>query len=118
MRSENRIDYVEIQVTDLKKTREFFTSLFAWSFQEWGDDYMSFHDGRLDGGFRLVGEAAPANGILIVFFSVDLERDVARVVECGGTISKAIFSFPGGRRFHFVDPAGTEYAIWSEKPAP
>ena len=114
MRAEKRIDYVEIPVTDLKKTREFFTALFGWSFQEWGDEYMSFSDGRLDGGFRHSVEAAPSTGVLLVFFSENLERDVERVKELGGTISQEIFSFPGGRRFHFVDPVGTEYAMWAE----
>jgi len=114
LRAENRIDYVEIPVTDLKKTREFFTSLFGWSFQEWGDEYMSFNDGRLDGGFRYSAEAAPSTGVLLVYFSDDLERDVERVKGLGGTISQEIYPFPGGRRFHFVDPAGTEYAMWAE----
>ena len=113
MRAENRIDYVEIPVTNLKKAREFFAALFDWSFEEWGEEYMSFSDGRLDGGFRLCSEAIPAGGILIIFFSTDLERDLKRVQELGATISESIFPFPGGRRFHFVDPTGTEYAIWS-----
>lgn len=115
MRAENRIDYVEIPVTDLAKTRAFFEALFGWSFKAWGDEYLSFRDGRLDGGFRRAPEAAPATGVLLVFYSPDLERDVERVVELGGRISQEIFSFPGGRRFHFTDPVGTEYAIWSDQ---
>jgi predicted enzyme related to lactoylglutathione lyase len=51
--------------------------------------------------------------VLIVIYSDDLERDVRRVKELGATISQDIFSFPGGRRFHFVDPVSTEYAIWA-----
>ncbi len=113
MRAEKRIDYVEIPVTDLKKAREFFSALFDWSFQEWGDDYMSFNDGRLEGGFRRAAEPAPATGVLIVFFRTDIDRDFDRVQELGATISEPIFSFPGGQRFHFVDPTGTEFAIWS-----
>ena len=116
MRTENRVDYVEIPVTDLKKTREFFSSLFGWSFTDWGDDYMSFNDGRLEGGFRRSSEPAPSSGVLLVFYSGNLERDLQRVVQLGGVISQEIFSFPGGRRFHFVDPVGTEYAMWSEVP--
>jgi len=116
MRAENRVDYVEIPVTDLDRVRDFFSSLFGWSFQQWGDDYMSFSDGRISGGFRRSTEPAPSTGVLLVFFSENLERDVERVQELGGTISQSIFSFPGGRRFHFVDPVGTEYAIWGEDP--
>lgn len=113
MRAENRIDYVEIPVTDLKKASEFFGALFGWTFQSWGDDYMSFNDGRLEGGFCRAAEPAPSSGVLVVFFSADLERDLERVQELGATVSQDIFSFPGGRRFHFVDPTGTEYAIWA-----
>jgi len=113
MSVEKRIDYVEIPVTDLEKTREFFAALYGWEFTEYGPDYFSFDDGRLQGGIRRSEEPAPASGVLIVFFSENLERDQERVKELGATISQEIFAFPGGRRFHFVDPAGTEFAIWS-----
>jgi predicted enzyme related to lactoylglutathione lyase len=113
MRVENRIDYVEIPVTDLEKTREFFQALFGWEFTEYGPDYFSFNDGRLEGGIRRADEPSSANGVLVVFYSEDLERDLERVKELGATISQEIFAFPGGRRFHFVDPVGTEFAIWS-----
>lgn len=117
MRPENRIDYVEIPVTDLPRARAFFEALFGWEFQEWGDEYYSFNDGRLDGGLRKSEAPVPADSVLLVFYSDDLERDVGRVKEHGGTISQEIFSFPGGRRFHFIDPVGTEFAIWSESEA-
>ena len=113
MNAEGRIDYIEIPVTDLEKTRAFFQDLYGWTFQEWGPDYSSFNDGRLAGGLRRAEEPAPATGVLLVFFSEDLERDVGRVKELGATISQDIFEFPGGRRFHFIDPSGTEFAMWS-----
>lgn len=113
MNIEGRIDYVEIPVTDLDKAREFLIAMFGWSFQEWGPDYYSFNDGRLECGMRRAEEPAPASGVLLVFYSEDLERDLERVKEHGATISQDIFEFPGGRRFHFVDPVGTEYAMWA-----
>lgn len=113
MRAEGRIDYIEIPVTDLAQTREFFAALFGWTFQEWGPDYFSFSDGRLDCGLRRAEEPAPATGVLLIFYSENLERDVERVKELGATISQEIFAFPGGRRFHFVDPVGTEFAMWT-----
>lgn len=113
MRQEKQIDYIEIPVTDLGKAQEFFEALFGWTFVSYGEDYTSFSDGRLDGGFRRASEATPASGVLLIFYSADLERDFERVQQLGATISEEIFPFPGGRRFHFVDPTGTEYAIWS-----
>jgi predicted enzyme related to lactoylglutathione lyase len=88
--------------------------MFGWEFREWGAEYFSFKDGHLNGGLRKSDEPAPTTGVLLVFYSADLERDVVRVQELGGTISQETFSFPGGRRFHFVDPVGTEFAIWSD----
>jgi predicted enzyme related to lactoylglutathione lyase len=113
MNKERRIDYVEIPVTDPVKARDFFAALYGWKFEDWGDDYVSFNDGRLDGGFRRSESPASSRGVLVIFYSKDLERDHARVQELGAKISQEIFSFPGGRRFHFIDPVGTEYAIWS-----
>lgn len=114
MRPENRIDYVEIPATDVARARVFLEAMFGWTFKEWGDDYLSFSDGRLDGGIRKADDASGQGSVLLVFYSDDLERDVARVQELGGRISQEIFSFPGGRRFHFIDPVGTEFALWSE----
>lgn len=111
---ERQINYIEIPVTDPGRARDFFAALYDWTFEDWGPDYISFKDGRLDGGFARADAPAPATGVLVVFYSADLERDLERVKELGATISKDIFQFPGGRRFHFVDPVGTEYAIWSD----
>ena len=113
MGAKTSIDYIEIPVTDPARARDFFTALYGWTFQDWGPDYISFNDGCREGGFRRADAPAPATGVLLVFKSDELERDRERVVELGATISQDIFSFPGGRRFHFVDPVGTEFAIWS-----
>ena len=97
-----------------RKHASFFLRCSIGRFRRGGDEYMSFNDGRLDGGFRLSTEPAPSTGVLLVFFSENLERDVGRVKNLGARISQEIFAFPGGRRFHFIDPAGTEYAMWAE----
>jgi predicted enzyme related to lactoylglutathione lyase len=36
-------------------------------------------------------------------------------VDASGIIARPIFAFPGGRRFHFIDPGGNELAVWSTK---
>jgi predicted enzyme related to lactoylglutathione lyase len=43
-----------------------------------------------------------------------LEATLDKTEKAGGKIIKPIFSFPGGRRFHFSDPNGNEFAVWSE----
>jgi hypothetical protein len=114
MRPENRIDYIEIPVSDPAKARKFFAALFGWEFQEWGPDYLSFSDGRLDCGMYRADASVPNGGVLLVFYSEDLARDIQRVTDLGGSICKDVFAFPGGHRFHFKDTCGNEYAMWTE----
>lgn len=110
---DKRIDYVEFPSTDLAATKAFYSAVFGWSFTEWGPDYLSFEDGRLSGGFRAAGNAE-AGGPLVVLYATDLEAVEASVREHGGAIVREVFSFPGGRRFHFADPSGNVLAVWSE----
>lgn len=110
-----RIDYVEFPAggRDLEAVKKFYGDVFGWEFTDYGPDYTSFGDGRLTGGFTRA-KTAGDGGPLIVIYAVDLEGTEADVKRAGGVITKDIFSFPGGRRFHFKDPAGNEVAVWSE----
>lgn len=109
----HRIDYIEWTAPDLPKVKAFYQEAFGWSFTDYGPDYTAFEDGRLSGGFA----RAPIRpgGSLIVLYAVELEATQRRIEKAGGTIAKPIFSFPGGRRFHFRDPAGNELAVWSDR---
>jgi len=111
---DKRVDYVEFKVTDLGAAKAFYSSAFGWKFQDWGPDYASFEDGRLTGGFYL-SEEVTRGGPLVIIYAVDLEAVEAGVRNSGGTIVQGIFSFPGGRRFHFTDPSGNELAVWSDQ---
>ena len=117
MNRETTINYIEIPSSDLERTKTFFSELFDWEFQDYGPDYCAFNDGRLDGGFFKSDKVASTEmgSVLVVFYRDDLEKAVADVEAIGGTVVKPIFPFPGGRRFHFMDPSGNEFAIWSEQ---
>lgn len=110
----NYINYVEFMAKDLEKTKTFYGNCFNWSFTDYGPDYTAFSDSGVEGGFRR-SEDDITNGVLIVIYHKDLKSIKKKVVESNGIISKDIFSFPGGRRFHFLDPSGNELAIWSDK---
>jgi uncharacterized protein len=112
--NEGRIDYIEFPALDIAKTKAFYTGVFGWKFTDYGPDYTSFEDGRLAGGFYRRGPVA-AGGPLVVIYAGDLAGVQAKVQAAGGAIVKEIFSFPGGRRFHFTDPSGNELAVWSDK---
>jgi len=117
MREHEKINYVEFPARDIEKAKAFFAEVFDWKFEDFGDQYTAFADQGLDGGFFLSDKRASAQegGALIVFYSENLEATLAKIEKAGGIIVKPVFSFPGGRRFHFGDPNGNEYAVWSDK---
>jgi predicted enzyme related to lactoylglutathione lyase len=111
--AENQIDYIELPASDIEKTKSFYGSVFGWKFTDYGPGYTSFHDGRMAGGFTKESPA-PGSGVLLVIYSKDLAAAEQKIQAAGGRIVREIFSFPGGRRFHFTDPNGNELAVWSE----
>jgi len=112
MREDGKIDYVEMPAGDLPATKAFYAAAFGWSFTDYGPAYASMSEG-LDGGFYADTAEAVAKP-LVILYATDLEAMEAKVVAAGATIVRPIFSFPGGRRFHFTDPSGNELAIWGE----
>ena len=109
-----RVDYVEFPVTDIEKTKNFYSAAFGWRFEDYGPEYTSFHDGRLAGGFFL-SPKVDRGGALVVIYATDLDAMLERVSGAGGKVVKSPFEFPGGRRFHFTDPGGNELAVWSDR---
>lgn len=116
MHQHEKINYVEFPAKDLQATKAFFEAAFGWSFVDYGPAYSSFSNQGLDGGFYQADLAASATSgsALIVLYSARLEETLAKVERAGGRIVKPIFSFPGGRRFHFTEPSGNELAVWSD----
>jgi len=110
----NHISYIEFKANDLEAVKAFYIQVFNWTFRDYGPTYASFSNSGLEGGFEQT-EDAITNGALVVLYHEDLEQVKDKVIRLKGRISKEIFSFPGGRRFHFLDPAGNELAIWSDK---
>lgn len=113
---EQKIDYLEFPATDFDAVQGFYSSCFGWQFTDYGPDYRAFSDGKLDGGFyRSDAHSSPQKGaVLVILYAGDLEATCDKVKQSGGVIVKDIFSFPGGRRFHFADPHGNELAVWSD----
>jgi len=119
MLEHEKLNYVEFATADIESTKAFFAKVFGWNFTDYGPDYTSFEqkDAGLDGGFYRADMKADSGqgSALIIFYSADLEMTEQKVKDAGGAIVKPTFSFPGGRRFHFTEPSGNEFAVWSDK---
>jgi len=116
MNEHEKLNYVEFPSSDLQATKAFFENAFGWSFVDYGPEYSAFSGQGLDGGFFKANmcSSTASGAALLVFYSNDLEATLANITKAGGKIVKPIFAFPGGKRFHFVEPSGNEFAVWSE----
>lgn len=108
------INYIELPMTDIAATKAFYSAVFGWTFQDWGPNYISFAGAGIDGGFDMDGtQPATGLGAVVIFYSSDLKASRAAIIAAGGQICQDIFSFPGGERFHFIDPNGNELSVWT-----
>ena len=109
---DNSINYIELPLIKNAETKAFYNQVFGWEFTDWGPTYISFSGAGVDGGFN--GESdVSAPGVLVVLYADDLTSKSEAVTGAGGKITKPIYTFPGGKRFHFLDPNGNELAVWS-----
>ena len=110
----NKIDLIEFPVAssdELKQTKTFFSNVFGWVYNDWGDDYSDTTDSGASSGVNADGGSSMP---LTVIYSEDLEQTKQLVTENGGKIIVETYEFPGGRRFHFTEPNGSELAVWSK----
>jgi predicted enzyme related to lactoylglutathione lyase len=116
MTAHHKINYIEIPTQNITGTKAFFSQVFNWQFVDYGPEYCSFSAQGVNGGFftsDLVVSTATGSP-LIVLYSEDLQGTQDSIEQAGGKILQGIFTFPGGRRFHFSEPNGNEFAVWSE----
>jgi len=106
-----RISFVELPARQLQSAKTFYASAFCWQLTDFGPTYTCTLTGDVDLGLQ--GDASEATRAPLVVIQVDdLEAAQAAVEKAGGVITRPIFGFPGGRRFHFADPNGLELAAF------
>ncbi|TCV92094.1 hypothetical protein EC912_10887 [Luteibacter rhizovicinus] len=104
-----RPNYIELPAADIEAAKRFYTDVFGWDMTSFGPSYAATTTGDVDVGLQ--GDTAEATRAPLPVIEVDdLEATLATVVAAGATIVRPIFAFPGGRRFHFLDPNGNELA--------
>lgn len=117
MDKREKINYLEFPAKDLAATKVFFNQVFKWEFTDYGPEYIAFEEGSgFNGGFYQSDLYSSCNNgaALTIFYSANIRRTEQKITAAGGKITTPLFTFPGGVRFHFSDPNGNEFAVWSE----
>jgi predicted enzyme related to lactoylglutathione lyase len=114
----HKINYIEFTTNSIERSKQFYSTVFGWSFKNWGPDYI---DSNAESSGIAIGiakgappELQPKSAPLVVLYSADLKATEEAIVAAGGAIVVPTFEFPGGRRFHFSDGAGNLMGVWSE----
>jgi hypothetical protein len=115
MHTHHAIDYIEFTVSDMPEAQRFYREAFGWSFTDYAPTYAGIKIGEREVGGLSRTDPPRTGGPLVILFSEDLEASLSAVKAAGGRVVKEPFDFPGGRRFHFSDPAGNELAVWAER---
>jgi len=113
MPNDGSLDYIELPASDIPATKVFYSSVFGWTFTDYGPDYAAFAFEGRDGGFNAERKVIKTGGALLVLYANDLDAMEAKVRSAGAEITERQ-EFTGGRRFHFRDPNGNEIAVWTK----
>ena len=115
MSTHHAIDYIELGVTDLAMSKEFYAAAFGWTFNDYGPDYsgIAAPDGKGEVGGLNPHREPGRTGPLVLLFSDDLDATMASIAAAGGNVVEGPYAFPGGRRLHFLDPSGNELGVWA-----
>jgi uncharacterized protein len=110
-----RLNYIELPVSDIAGSKAFFEAAFGWNLTDFGPAYAATTNDETDLG--LDASATSVGAPLAVIEVDDIDAALVAVESAGGVITQAVFSFPGGRRFHAREPSGNELGIWQRTQA-
>lgn len=109
----DKIDYIEFPTNDGSASGTFFSDVFGWKLIDYGPTYIGLDGAGIDSGIDAAPDRVAAP--MAVIRTDDLDAAERRVVVAGGVITRPQFDFPGGRRFHFREPGGSELAVYVKK---
>ena len=112
----NRICFIELPAGATAPAKSFYADAFGFAMTDFGPTYACTLTGDVDLGLQADANEAPRAPLPVILVD-SLEVTEALVQRAGGLIVRPSFAFPGGRRFHFRDPAGNELAAMQADPA-
>ena len=118
--SKRNVVHVEIPAADVPAASKFYQDLFGWKMEHAAEfDYTMWEDGSgYGGGFNKVSEDTPAGQVLVYIHSDDIEADLKKVEELGGTVVQPKTEIPGTGWFaQFKDPTGNVLALYTSQNA-
>lgn len=112
----------ELLTNDTQKAGDFYSNLFGWTREQFGEDYTIFKNGDRGAGgmFQICPEMGPIPPNWTVYFAVDdCDAMVQKTTELGGAVLKPAEDIPTiGRYAVLQDPQSAVFAIIKPEPQP
>jgi uncharacterized protein len=112
------INYIELPAPNMDATKAFYSQIFGWQWTDYGPGYADTATPFIVGLNATAQPCAAASdgdenviGPFTLMQTNSLDEVLALVVAAGGRVSSGPYPYPGGRRFHFVDPSGNTIGI-------
>lgn len=105
------LDYLELPSPSAEQSRAFFEQAFGWSFVDYGGTYAEIRGAGLLFGVN-ADTADRSVAPIPVIRAADIEKAEKAVIAAGGVITRPIYDYPGGKRFFFREPGGSEMAMY------
>jgi uncharacterized protein len=116
--SKRNVVHVEIPAADVPTASKFYQDLLGWKMQHAAEfDYTMWEDGSgYGGGFNKVSDQNPIGQVLVYIDSDDIEADLKRVEELGGSVVTPKTEIPETGWFGvFKDPTGNVLALYTSQ---
>jgi uncharacterized protein len=111
----NPFVHVELMTSDVKKSKEFYQSLFEWKLEDVpGMDYTMIKVGEGTGGgmMKVPMPEMPSHWMAYVLVD-DVSASTEKAKSLGANIVKPVTEIPGVGKFSvIVDPTGASLALW------
>ena len=105
------IDYFELPSSDVDASQRFFAAAFGFGRTDYGPGYSEITGAGVLGGLNGI-EGDKPTAPLIGIRTTDIEGAASAVRAAGGALVGEIVDYPGGRRFTFREPGGSELLVY------
>ena len=114
----NPFVHSELHTRDVDKSKKFYSSMFAWKFEEFpGMDYTIINVGEGTGGGMMKNPMPgdPDNWLPYILVD-DVAASTQKAKSLGAIIAKDVTEVPGMGWFSvIIDPTGAAFGLWQSK---
>ena len=105
------IDYFELPTTATSTSTDFFGKAFGWGNKAYGPGYSEITEAGVLGGLN--SDTSDGPGLPVIGIRTDnIAEAVASIERAGGIITVQPYPYPGGHRFFFREPGGSQLLVY------